>query len=158
MDIKEEGNILNIKLPSLESLKLKYIFYGYRKSLNKEIVNKKGVYFLFDKEKRLLYVGKTMTLRNRLASHLMMHSENRFNPDLPDNRNPGIITKIPSKIIKWFAFIEEKDEYRRRIIEFIYINFYNPIFNAYDVRKAWWKYFKKTLKVIEYQDLFINEG
>ena len=64
---------------------------AFNKVMIKKIGMKSGVYFLFDSSKSLLYIGKSIDLKQRLRQHIHLSQPT---------------TKEFIKIVKWFAYID----------------------------------------------------
>lgn len=95
----------------------------YAKLLDDSIKNEKGVYLLFDKEFKLLYVGKTRTLRLRLVQHV---SPNNINRGLRYGSN----SYLPFGVIKYYAFIKIENDELRNITENVLTNTAKPSKNS----------------------------
>lgn len=81
-----------------------------RKNLKKF---KAGVYFLYSKEWRLLYVGKSKNLRHRISSHL---------------RGAGNSAEFYRQIY-YLTIYKCEDDYERELYETFSINEYKPLYN-----------------------------
>jgi excinuclease UvrABC nuclease subunit len=91
------------------------IFLGFYKKI--------GVYFLYDDNKTIIYVGKSVsTIRGRLNNHLFASTPNRYD----DNKNDKIL-KI-RQTIKYFSYIEVPKDYID-MVERYFINIYKPLNN-----------------------------
>lgn len=102
------------------------------KILPKSIKNVAGVYFLFDKEMTLLYIGRTNTLRNRLCNHLSKRNKSRY--DGKGDHYPNT-SRLPLGIVKYYSFIPIKDGYTRATTEIILIHFLKPTYNFSHITK-----------------------
>ena len=96
------------------------------KILGDSIKQEGGVYLLFNKEKELLYIGKTLNLRNRLLQHLSPRNNGRKNfHNLEFSHN----TPLPIGIVKYYAFLPIDNERERSITETMLIFSLNSKFN-----------------------------
>lgn len=103
----------------------------WRKRKLAYIINpkKKGCYFLYDKNKSIIYIGKaTISIRSRILYHLFVPYK--------DYLNEAEIEKIllKRKYVKYFSFIEVKKE----MIDFVergLINKYQPLLNIEFINK-----------------------
>ena len=83
----------------------------------------KGVYFLYSKDKELLYIGKSAScMRGRLCNHLMTLTPNRYN----DHLNDSILEK--RKDYFYFAYTIVETEFVDMVERFL-IQKYKPKFN-----------------------------
>lgn len=70
-------------------------------SLRTAPTQKKGVYFLYSKDEKLLYVGKSVNcIRQRLRNHLIIENPDTYN----DTNSEHILKK--RKCYEYFAFSE----------------------------------------------------
>lgn len=99
MNIQQFQDRILIELPSPDTLEKIQI-------RNKDIPNTKGVYFIFDERKNLIYIGQSTNLAQRMATQR---------------------TAIPNAAIISYILIEQWDEVD--IVEGLYINIYKPIYN-----------------------------
>lgn len=84
---------------------------------------KTGIYFLYSKEKELIYIGKSCNcIRNRLCNHLITETPSRYN----DEVNEKILEK--RKECFYFAYSEMEIEYVD-MVERSLIQKYKPKFN-----------------------------
>ena len=114
MIVLKNGEQELLKLPLLKELQKKEISYP----LPMDIKDQKGVYFLFDNS-NLCYVGKCISLRNRLTTHLTSCNIQRVNERMDKAR----------KTLQFYSFIEFNDKALRDVAEVIYIFIYKPILN-----------------------------
>jgi len=84
-----------------------------------------AVYLLFDKEMELIYVGVSKDIRTRLQQHTSINARREVNGI--DSR---YTTKIPYNTVKFYAYIEETDEEKRKFIEQGLVYFFNPKYNS----------------------------
>lgn len=85
----------------------------YKKHYPYYLRNTLGIYFLFNKDK-LVYVGKTHHLKQRLISH---------------STRIRVTHKVDLKVWDEFAWVEFDDELDCTMAEIIYIEFYKPEYN-----------------------------
>ncbi len=76
----------------------------------------KCVYFLFNEELKLIYVGRTINLRQRICGHVSPRVTNRTSP-------------VPLKRVSYYSFIKIKNNRDRELTELILINIFNPLYN-----------------------------
>ena len=91
----------------------------HKKVLNEELNKKKGVYFLFNKDKELLYIGRTKDVRHRIGGHL--YNNEKREP-------PWNIRKIKEKI-RYYGLIKVNDEDERGYKEQLLISYLRPPYN-----------------------------
>ncbi len=123
---KEE---LKLKFPSIALLK-KYIakndkpkIIGGKESwITKNIPSKGGVYFIFGKNNKLIYVGRSSNVRNRIVLHA---SKNTINSEMMW----GYQRQVPADEVIKVAFLLTNDKTKRKLIENIYICLYQPKYN-----------------------------
>jgi predicted GIY-YIG superfamily endonuclease len=101
---------INITMPDD---KLTFKRYDYKNV--KEILKNKpsGVYFLYDKNDELLYVGKTKNFRGRLLAHFRGRDAS------------CAFYKLIDYVVVYFV----GDEYEREVYETYAINTFQPLFN-----------------------------
>ncbi len=134
VQITKGNKQIEFKIDSIENLSLKEIKINNKRKHNNEklllddsIKQVSGVYILFDKDKKVLYIGQTNRLRQRLCNHVSpdsnfrgkIHSYNGFNPT----------SSLPLGMVEFFAFVLEENKNRKNMIESIYMNIYNPKYN-----------------------------
>lgn len=83
----------------------------------KEILNKPGIYKFLDKNKKILYVGKAVNLKQRIASY--------FNGDLNDR--PWVAKMIP--LVRDIETIVTENELEALVLESALIKKYKPKYN-----------------------------
>ena len=91
-----------------------------------ECPNTGGIYFLFNKDEEILYIGKSNELRTRLSQHLSEHTSARYNPMTMEPKIP--VTWIPlgaTYFVSWISCNEKDVE----ILEKLYQTQYNVIFS-----------------------------
>lgn len=103
--------------------------------LSKELSNLRGVYFLFDEDKILLYVGKTVDFRTRLNTHLK--SKKRVQPEEIVRGKTSVTSQVPFNSIKYYYFIEINDSLTRDNEEIRYIKLFKPRFNRPFLLNSW---------------------
>jgi excinuclease UvrABC nuclease subunit len=90
---------------------------------NFPVNSKIGVYFLYDEDKRITYIGKSVsTIRGRLNNHLCQSTPSPYD----ECRNERILNI--RKTIKYFSYVEVPKEFVDMIERFM-INKYKPIHN-----------------------------
>ena len=102
--------------------------------LNLAITNKmKGIYFLYDKELNLIYIGKTSNLRQRLLAHISPRNNSR--KEESDKYDfYGYSSILPLGIVKYYSFIEIEDVKERTLRELILIQLLNPKYNYIGIK------------------------
>lgn len=81
--------------------------------LNKVPYDKSGIYFIYNMEKELMYIGIAKMLKKRIIQHF----------------NGGSNTVSYSKDFKYFSLIYESDPDLRSLFELYFIQEYKPPFN-----------------------------
>jgi len=102
---------INITLPDD---KLTFNRYDYKRVREELKTRQAGVYFLYDKDDRLLYVGKTNNLRTRLLQHFRGHD----------------VAKDFYRLIDHVTVYFVNNEFEREIYETYAINTYKPLYNT----------------------------
>lgn len=105
---------IRIRIPNIESLKLIEIYskhkvisktrVGYATTIryvNKLIPHKAGIYFLYNEEKELMYIGQTKDLVNRLSAHHSLNNKWGWVDDWSKVHHSKML--IP-KYVKFFVF------------------------------------------------------
>lgn len=129
------GNCLSIdiEIPALESLK-KFTVWNKQTSINRNktiqrlnpsIPSEGGIYFLFYSDNRLLYIGKSANIRQRLNGH----TSTRTIQEIAEQKrgNP--------KHIFFASWLLEGDEGSREIIETAYLQTYGTAWNLDKIDK-----------------------
>ena len=106
--------------------------------LDKSVKKVQCVYMLFDKDLKLVYVGRTKDFRVRLLQHISVDSNSRYDPD--DKYRIPYTSKLPEGIVEYYSIIETKDFIDSEITELLLIKFLKPIFNYTKDRKLWDKH------------------
>lgn len=84
-----------------------------------DLPKQSGVYFIFDLNNELCYIGQSKNIKQRARVHLNPKSEiYLFNP-----------FQVPYQEIGNFAYIPVKDSYLRFAVEQLYIAYYHPKYN-----------------------------
>ncbi len=102
---------IHLRVPKIENLKRHLIlkYPGMKSSkLNEGITDMGGVYFLFDKEGSLLYIGQSQDIERRLKSHLRVEAYSTT---------------------YYVGWIIESQSYLRLALESLYIGLYKPVLN-----------------------------
>ena len=97
--------------------------------VNKKIPQIAGIYFLFDKDKTLIYIGQARNIRKRVAIHISEESL-------------AICSNLPSSEVEYIYYLNVNNYNERNILEALYIYFYNPMFNSTKFNKS--KNLRKT--------------
>ena len=84
----------------------------------KEILNKPGVYKFLDKNKKVLYIGKAVNLKQRVSSY--------FNGNLEDR--PWVAKMIP--LVRDIETIVTENELEALVLESALIKKYKPKYNS----------------------------
>lgn len=103
----------------------------YKMEINKIDLEEKGkikeiagVYLLYDKGYDIIYVGRTINLRQRLWAHT---SPNNSKYDR-DNKY-GASSMIPRGEAVYYSFIEIENKEERAMVEHIFIYYLKPKYN-----------------------------
>ena len=83
-----------------------------------------ALYFIFNKEKELVYIGQTNRLRGRLCQHTSQISQRS-----PLGLDSSIGSNIPLGESIYFSFVIEQDECRRKAYESMLIMIFKPKYN-----------------------------
>ena len=112
-------------------MKIHRLEYSYGKNdrikISDEVKSVPGVYVLFDKDLRVLYIGETIDFRQRLNCHISKNNKQR-NPN-PEKGDYGFNTYLPLNIVDYYLFIECDDKSEKQMIEAFLINYFSPKFN-----------------------------
>ena len=103
--------------------------------LDKSVKSVRGVYMLFDKDLKLIYIGKAKKFRLRLLQHISLDSNSRYDPN--DKYRTPYTSKLPEGIVEYYSIIETKDFIDSEIIELLLIKFLKPVFNYTKDKKLW---------------------
>ncbi len=104
--------------------------YPRPKYNNDKIPSKIGIYFIYNKNKKIIYVGKAKNLRKRIAIHISPASDYPLYSGYPHcNSN------VPSDIIEYVSYILCNDEMDATFLEQLFIYLLNPIFNRHPLEK-----------------------
>jgi len=102
---------------------------------NKLPNNISGIYFLLNKDKEIIYIGKAKNIRQRIASHISPFNNQRMNIDIwriSAYKNKFNYTSIiPLNEVKFFAFIQLTNYEKEQFKELFYIGFFKPKYNFY---------------------------
>lgn len=104
--------------------KLKLIKKNLRKPkpiIDINIPSCSSVYFIYNKDLELIYVGQTNELRRRLVNHI--------SPNTALNTTWMKNVRIPYKEVKYYSYIEINDYMLREAIEKIMISQFRPKYN-----------------------------
>jgi len=110
----------------------------YQSFLPNNVKNVPGVYFFFDKDLKLIYIGKAQNLRSRIGQHVSKYTERRWDPEQNDDEynNAKAISKLPLGIVEYYAFIEEESRLVG-ITESIFVRILKPKHNIKKPRECW---------------------
>ena len=121
--------------------------------IDKNITTSSGIYFLFDKDLELIYIGKAKNIRSRIQQHTSHGNNGRLSlGDVGTYFERRYNTCIPYGIIKYYSFILEVDEEKRNLAELILLSLIKTRFNGGDKIRAIQNYFKDK------QEQNINKG
>lgn len=95
--------------------------------IDTRIPNKPGLYFLFDNEMELIYIGKTKCLRQRLVQHC----SNKAIKFGEYENYPGT-TYCEKGEVTYFSFIEIESKSERYLKELILLNIIKTKYNLKD--------------------------
>ena len=114
--------------------------------IDKDIPKNGGVYFLYDADMELIYIGKSKNIRSRIQQHTTDNENSRLSCDDDDTIvSYGYGTCIPLGIVKFYSCIVEEDEDKRTMMELFFLHIIKTPFNLCDKRKAIENYFKEKL-------------
>lgn len=103
-------------------------YFNEKLILNNEIKSSPGVYFLYDKNKNLIYIGQCKNFRQRLLAHVSEHS---LRLDRSEQRwSERCVSVIPYGETQYYSFIEILDESERKKLEKEAIVKFNPKYNS----------------------------
>lgn len=116
---------INLVIPKTSN-----IFYASYKNLTEKIgVNVVGIYFLYDKEKNLKYIGfSSQNIKNRIYQHLFKKVDGR--------KKKKTNTQINRTKLKYFRFIEFDNPIIAKMAETYLINLEKPDLN---IQETFWK-------------------
>lgn len=127
--IIKENDILHFTLPNINFLP---VINARRENpiknkngsisiINSELPITSGVYFIYDKNQILLYIGRAVNIKKRISIHLSKISYPYF---------------VPDEEIEFIKFILLKDEKEIDLLESFFIYLYQPKYNkAINVKK-----------------------
>lgn len=104
---------------------------------NNLIISEGGIYFLYDKDLELLYIGKSKNIKLRILQHTTKNENSRL--QIGDKGTPlqtRYCTCIPYGVIKYYGYIIEEDKFKRGIIECFLLSIMETKFNKSDKIKA----------------------
>jgi hypothetical protein len=91
----------------------------------------KGIYFLYDKNKSLVYIGKSIScIRERIITHY----KRELSKYLGEKEKKDVIKKRSS--YKYFSYIEMEDRNEIALKEYEYITKYKPLYNKEFIHKV----------------------
>jgi excinuclease UvrABC nuclease subunit len=105
--------MITITLPDIQELE---------KILEDDLPSKSGVYFIFNNNIDLCYVGKAKNIRGRICVHQNINMQ---------------FYQVPKNEICMFSYILVGEEYSRRMVEAIYIEKYKPKYNLNPSNSGW---------------------
>jgi len=111
--------------------------------IDKSISSLPGVYFLFDKELELVYIGKAQNIRTRILQHTTDNNNGRL--QIIDKKTPFkrvYSTCLPKGIVKYYSCLIEKDEEKRNYLETFLLYAIKTKFNRSDKIQAIENYLK----------------
>ena len=115
--------ITDFKLVYLHNKDIHYRYSSLKKPLF--IKNKMcGVYILYDKNKQIIYVGKSKNVRNRLVNHLFLDSINMY---ISDEQRSKMLSKRKDSV--YFSYIEVECKYMH-LLEVGLITKHQPKYNS----------------------------
>jgi len=95
--------------------------------IDRTITKKAGIYFLFNKDMELIYIGKAKNIRCRLVQHCSDKSI-RYG----EYEYPAGVTPCDKKEVAYFSCIEIEDESERDLKELILLNIIKTKYNFKD--------------------------
>lgn len=111
--------------------------------IDKSIPQEGGIYFLYDSELELIYIGQTQNIRRRILEHTTDNENSRLQSDDPDFILAyGYTTCLPFGSVKFYSCIVEQDKSKRTMMELFFLESIKTRFNLCDKRKAIEKYIK----------------
>jgi len=133
---------MKIEIKELETLERIYIVFGKEgipTNIRSDVrVPKSGIYFLYDFNDELVYIGQSKHLASRITQHVKKKNLRAFDPTQNDDDFYNIhnTSKIPRGIIKSFSAIGVDEPLELNMYESIYINLYKPMINLMTAREA----------------------
>ena len=112
-------------------MKIHKLEYSYDKndriSVSKDVKDIPGVYILYDKDLKVIYIGESKNVRSRITAHISKNNSGR-------NENPikgdyGFNTYLPLNVITHYSSIEIETITERQMVESFLINYFQPKFN-----------------------------
>jgi len=97
--------------------------------LDKSITLDSGIYFLYDSKLKLIYIGRSKNIRQRILQHVSEGTTNRYVAG-QEYLSLFYSSKLPIGIVKYFSFIKIKREDERRLKEILLINIFKPRYNS----------------------------
>ncbi len=105
------GEFITHKFPKIKTLKI------YTKKDYKLITNKTAVYFIFNRNKKLIYVGQTNYLRIRLWGHFCSINNREQHSNIPIGK------------AFYFSYLDIDKPDKLYLFEKFYVYHYKPIYN-----------------------------
>jgi len=101
--------------------------------IDKKIKNFSGIYFLFNDDLELLYIGQTDFLRKRLLNHISPRNKGRIRKDSLKKEfftSLGYNSLIPiEEKVNYYSFLPMKSGKERKLHETLLIMLLNPKYN-----------------------------
>lgn len=94
--------------------------------IDNKITHKAGIYFLFDIDLNLIYIGKTKNIRQRLVQHC---SDNLTQYFKYESGYTSGSTNCQKGEVQYFSYIEIEDDADRNLREILLINILKPKYN-----------------------------
>jgi len=91
--------------------------------IDRKITHKAGIYFLFDCEMNLIYIGKTKNIRHRLVQHVGNHDYR-----ILEKGDRGV-SFCQRDEVEYFSYIEIENERERRITELLLLQIFKTKYN-----------------------------
>lgn len=114
--------------------------------LSKSIPTTGGIYFIFDKNLELIYIGKSKNIRSRILQHSTDNENSRLHvEDKGTYFEQFHTTCIPIGVADYYSYILEGDEFKRGMIETFFLCTIKTRFNCSDKIKAI-KQYKEKMK------------
>jgi len=95
--------------------------------IDRTITQKGGIYFLFDKDLELIYIGKAKNIRQRLVQHCSNKSTRWGEYEYPFG-----VTPCKKGEVVYFSYIEIENEKERKIQELILLSIIETKYNLKD--------------------------
>ncbi len=110
VEVSDHTDRITIDLPLVKDLS---------RTSTEDMPKQSGVYFIFDLNNELCYVGQSKNVKQRARTHIHPKSEIHYYHPF----------EVPYQEIAKFAYILVEDSYLRFAVEQLYIAYYHPKYN-----------------------------